>query len=198
MEIKRNIYVTHTQWNQFSIQQKLIHCKSSMLLFSVAQSHLTYAIPWIVAQQAPLSMRFPGKNPGVSCHFLPQGISDPGMETRSPVLPVSPVLKVDSSPTESTAVQFAKSLRSSWTAACQASPSFTISWSLFKFMSIGSVMPSNHLILFSAFSPSQHQGLFQWVGSLNHVAKVLELQVQHQSFQWIFRVNFRLTGLISL
>ena len=158
---KKYIRNTHTQWNQFSIQQKLIHCKSSMLLFSVAQSHLTYAIPWIVAQQAPLSMRFPGKNPGVSCHFLPQGISDPGMETRSPVLPVSPVLKVDSSPTESTAVQFAKSLRSSWTAACQASPSFTISWSLFKFMSIGSVMPSNHLILFSAFNPSQHQGLFQ-------------------------------------
>ena len=35
-----------------------------------------------------------------------------------------------------------------WTAACQASISFTISWSLVKFMSIESVMPSNHLILF--------------------------------------------------
>ena len=34
-----------------------------------------------------------------------------------------------------------------WTAACQASLSFTISWSLPKFMSIESVMPSNHLIL---------------------------------------------------
>ena len=34
-----------------------------------------------------------------------------------------------------------------WTAAHQASPSFTISWSLLKFMSIESVMPSNHLIL---------------------------------------------------
>ena len=34
-----------------------------------------------------------------------------------------------------------------WTAACQASLSFTISLSLFKVMSIGSVMPSNHLIL---------------------------------------------------
>ena len=33
-----------------------------------------------------------------------------------------------------------------WTAACQASLSFTISWSLLKFMSIESVMPSNHLI----------------------------------------------------
>ena len=34
-----------------------------------------------------------------------------------------------------------------WTAACQASQSFTISWSLLKLMSIESVMPSNHLIL---------------------------------------------------
>ena len=34
-----------------------------------------------------------------------------------------------------------------WTAAHQASLSFTVSWSLFKLMSIESVMPSNHLIL---------------------------------------------------
>ena len=34
-----------------------------------------------------------------------------------------------------------------WTAACQASLSFTISWSLLRLMSIESVMPSNHLIL---------------------------------------------------
>ena len=39
-----------------------------------------------------------------------------------------------------------------------------------------------------AFSPSQHQDLFQWVGSLHQVAKVLEFQ--HQSFQWIFRIDF--------
>ena len=41
-----------------------------------------------------------------------------------------------------------------------------------------------------AFSLSQHQGLYQWVGSSHQVAKVLELQLQHQSFQWIFRVDF--------
>ena len=34
-----------------------------------------------------------------------------------------------------------------WTAACQCSLSITNSWSLLKLMSIGSVMPSNHLIL---------------------------------------------------
>ena len=37
---------------------------------------------------------------------------------------------------------------------------------------------------------SQHHDLFQWVGSLYHVAKVLEFQLQHQSFQWVFRVDF--------
>ena len=36
----------------------------------------------------------------------------------------------------------------------------------------------------------QHQGLFQWVSCLHQVAKVLEPQLQHQSFQWIFRVDF--------
>ena len=41
-----------------------------------------------------------------------------------------------------------------------------------------------------AFNPSQHQGLLHWVSSLHQVAKVLEFQVQHQSFQWIFRTDF--------
>ena len=36
----------------------------------------------------------------------------------------------------------------------------------------------------SAFNLSQHQGLSQWVSSLQQVAKVLEFQLQHQSFQW--------------
>ena len=52
-----------------------------------------------------------------------------------------------------------------------------------------------------ALNRSQHQGLFQWVISSHQVAKVLELQLQHQSFQWIFRVDWfplRLTGCISV
>ena len=40
-----------------------------------------------------------------------------------------------------------------------------------------------------AFNFSQHQGLFQWVNSLHQVAKIWELQLQHQSFQWIFRTD---------
>ena len=41
-----------------------------------------------------------------------------------------------------------------------------------------------------AFNLSQHQGLFQWVSSSHQVAKILEFQLQCQSFQWIFRTNF--------
>ena len=46
-----------------------------------------------------------------------------------------------------------------------------------------------------AFSLSQHQGLFQWLWCLHQVAKILELQLQYQSFQWIFRVDFRVDWL---
>ena len=40
------------------------------------------------------------------------------------------------------------------------------------------------------FNLSQHQGLFKWVTSSHQVAKVLEFQLQHLSFQWIFRTDF--------
>ena len=41
-----------------------------------------------------------------------------------------------------------------------------------------------------SFNLFQHQGLFQWVSSLHQVAKVLEFQLQHQSFQWTLRAGF--------
>ena len=41
----------------------------------------------------------------------------------------------------------------------------------------------------SVLNLSQHQGLFQWVSSLHQVAKVLEYQLQHQFFQWIFQTD---------
>ena len=41
-----------------------------------------------------------------------------------------------------------------------------------------------------AFNLSQHQGLFQWISLLHQVTKVLEFQLQHQSFQWIFWTDF--------
>ena len=88
----------------------------------------------------------------------------------------------------------------SWTAAHQPSLSLTISWSLPKFMSIESVMPSSHLILscplplLPSIFPSIR--LFSSESTLHQVAKVLELQLQHQSFQWIFRIDFFCNWLV--
>ena len=54
------------------------------------------------------------------------------------------------------------------------------------------IQPSHPLLPPSppAFNLSQYQSFFQWVSSSHQVAKVLELQLQHQSFQWIFRTVF--------
>ena len=83
-----------------------------------------------------------------------------------------------------------------WNEGRQASLSFTISWILLKLMSIELVMSSNHLCpLSSLSSPAlslsqhqsfffffpQHQSLFSWVSTSHQVAKVFELQLQHQS-----------------
>ena len=81
-------------------------------------------------------------------------------------------------------------LTTPWTAACQDSLSFTVSQSLFKLISIELVMPSNHFILCCSllFLPSIFPSItvFSRVSSLHQMAKVLELQLQCQSFQWIF------------
>ena len=76
-----------------------------------------------------------------------------------------------------------------WIAVLQASLSFTI-LSLLKLISIGvgDAIQQCHLLLSPspAFNLSQHRSLFHWVSSLHQVTKVLELQLQPQSFQWIF------------
>ena len=55
----------------------------------------------------------------------------------------------------------------------------------------GAIQPPHPLLSPSppALNLSQHQGLFKWVSSSHQVAKVLELQLQHQSFQWIPRTD---------
>ena len=52
------------------------------------------------------------------------------------------------------------------------------------------IQPSYPLLSPSVFSLSENQGLLQWVSSSHQVAKVLKLQHQHKSFQWIFSVDF--------
>ena len=56
---------------------------------------------------------------------------------------------------------------------------------------VNAIQPPHRLLSPSppAFNLSQLQGLFKWVSSLHQVAKVVEFQLQHQSFQWIFRTE---------
>ena len=81
-----------------------------------------------------------------------------------------------------------------WTAAYQASLFFTISQSLLKFMSIESMMPSNHLtlcpplLLLPSIFPSIK--VFSNQSALYIRWLKYELQPQHWSFQWIIRVDF--------
>ena len=76
-----------------------------------------------------------------------------------------------------------------WTAAHQASLVFAqihVHWVS------DAIQPSHPLPSPSppVINLSQHQGLFHWVGFSHQVAKVLKSQLQHQSFQWIFRTDF--------
>ena len=87
------------------------------------------------------------------------------------------------------------------TAARQASLSITNSWSLLKLtvhQVSDAIQLSNPLLSPSppTFDLSQHQGLFQWVSSSHQVAKVLEFQLQHQSFQRTPRTDLLQDGLV--
>ena len=81
-----------------------------------------------------------------------------------------------------------------WTAAQQAPLPITSYRSLLKLMSIELVMPSNHLtlchllLLLPSILPSIR--VFSNELAPHQVAKVLKFQLQHQSFQRIFRVDF--------
>ena len=76
-----------------------------------------------------------------------------------------------------------------------ARPPITNSWSLLKLMSTEAVMPSptvsSFVIPFSSCLQSfPASGSFQMSKFFTSVAKILEFQLQHQSFQWIFRTDF--------
>ena len=79
-----------------------------------------------------------------------------------------------------------------WTATRQASLSISNSRSLLKLMSIKWVMSCNHLTLCCPLLllPAIFPSFTVFVSSSHEVAEVLERQLQHQSFQWIFRIDF--------
>ena len=80
-------------------------------------------------------------------------------------------------------------------------PGFPVLHHLLEFVQthvhwIGDAIQPSHPLLSSspfAFNLSQHQCLLQWVGSWHQMAKVLELWLKYQCFQWIFRlISFRI------
>ena len=61
------------------------------------------------------------------------------------------------------------------------------------------IQPSHPLSSPSPYASnlSQHHGFFQWASSSYQMAQVLWLQLQHQSFQWIFRTDYLWDWLVS-
>ena len=159
----------------------------------------SFATPWTVTCQTPLSMDFPGKNSGVGCHFLLQGI----FLTKGSnllLLHCRQIVYCSATRKGHGEVQFSHSVvsdslrphESQYTRPpCPSrTPEFT--------QSIESMMPSSHLILCHPLLllPSQHQSLFQCVNSLHEVAKVLEFQLQHHSLQSNPRADLLQNGLV--
>ena len=90
-------------------------------------------------------------------------------------------------------ISWAQLFMTPWTAACQTVLNYLQELAQTHVHGVsGAIQPSHPLLSPSppAINLSQHQGLLQWVHSSCHVAKVLELQLKHQFFQWIFRVDF--------
>ena len=97
-------------------------------------------------------------------------------------------------------VQFsslAQSCQTLWDPMNRSTPGLPVHHQLLEFTQThvhragDAIQPSHPLSSPSppAAYPSQHQGLFQWVNSSHEVAKVLEFQLQHQSFQWTPRTD---------
>ena len=82
-----------------------------------------------------------------------------------------------------------------WIAACQAFLSFMISWSLFKLISIESVMPSNHLTLCCPllFLPS----IFPSIGVFSNESVLLIMWPKYWSFSFSISPSSEYSGLIS-
>ena len=162
-----------------------------------------FATPWTVACQAPLSTGFSRQEywNGLPCP-PPGDFPYPGIEPMSPVLKADSLLLSYREAPISPSVHFS-SVAQSCPNSLQphesqharppcSSPSpgvhpdlCALSWWCHPAISSSVVSSSSCPI------PSQHQSLFQWVNSSHKVAKVLEFQLQHQSFQWTPR-----TGLL--
>ena len=151
----------------------------------------------------------PGKNTGVGCHLLLQGII-PTQRQNPGLLHCRQILywqsHQESPAAEWTHIKHTVDQFSSVTQSCPtvcnpmncSMPGLPVHRQLPEFTQthvhwIGDAIQPSHPLSSPfppASNPSQHQGLFQWVNSSHEVAKVLEFHLQQQSFQWIFRTDF--------
>ena len=112
-----------------------------------------------------------------------------------PTYLMSPALAGGFFTTSATSVQFTHSLvsYSLWPTDC-STPGFPVHHQLQELVQthvhwVGDAIQPSHLLSYPsppAFNLSQQQGLFQWVNSLHRVARIMGLELQHQSFQWVF------------
>ena len=179
------------------------------LYMLVTQSCPILCNPWTIANQVLLSIELSRKEYWSGLSFpSPGDLPNPGIEPRSPTL------QADSLPSEppgklifliryqliSNSVQFTSVTQSCLTLCdpmnCSTS-GFPIHHQLPGPVQThvhpvsDDIQPSHPLssLYLPALSLSQHQGLFQWVSSSHQVAKLLKIQLQHQSFQGIFRTD---------
>ena len=164
-----------------------------------------FATPWTVAHQAPPSMEFSRQEYWSGLPFpSPGDLPNPGIKLESPAsqadtLPSGP----PGNPLRRPCLFF--SLVQSFSLVrlfCDpmdcSTPGFPVHLQIPDLTQthvhwVGNAIQSSHHLSSPyppAFNLSQHQGLFKWGWSSHQVAKVLEFQLQHQSFQWIFRTDF--------
>ena len=154
--------------------------------------------PHALAHQAPLSVGFPRQKYWSRLPFpTPGDLLDPGIQ---PASLVSPALAGRYFTTQFSSVSSGAQLSLTLCNPMNHSmPGLLVHHQLPEFTQIhvhrvgNAIQPSHPLSSLSppAPNPFQHQSLFQWVSSSHEVAKVLEFQPQHQSFQWTPR-----TGLL--
>ena len=151
---------------------------------------------WTIARQAPLSMGFSRQECWRGLPFPPPGdLPNSGIKTTSLA---SPALTGEFFTTSTTLVLSHLSCLMLCNPMDCSTPGLPVPHHFLEFAQvhlhcIGDAiqlahprMPSSH----STLNLSQHQGLFHWVNCLYQMTKILEFQFQHQSFQWVFRVDF--------
>ena len=194
--MKISIYnIIHILQKIFVLQYvSVLNCFSGVWLLETA---------WTAACQAPPCMGFSRQQhwSGLLCSQL-GNLPDPGIELKSLM---SPALACRFFTTSATWEAISSVQFSSFALSCptlcdpmnHSTPGLPVHHQLLEFAQthahwVGDAIQPFHPLLspsLPATNPSQNQGLFQWVNSLHEVAKELEFQLQHQSFQWTPRTD---------